>query len=256
MRTVLYKSEFLRYFSSLLEYCEQSKRKRGYYGMFVVLVIFSFVLNVTNWTWGSALLLAGMGIYLGGLRNATPNVISLAPYSPNKKLLYSWLAPLLYFVLTIATMLLIRILFISLFSLYGLLAGVEISPIWELSFEFHPLESMGGLGIIFGIIFEVACYSAGMFYSYIKKWGYKAIFVFAYSIAVYLCLQFMSLPYSLTLAKGIRFVGFFAASPFYSFCYENMQYPWLAVLLFGIAVLAFVGFTVWFTARKNRGKDY
>ena len=256
MRTILYKSGFLRYFSSLLEYCVQSKRKRGYAGTFGLFVLLTFLLNVTNWTWLTAVILAGIAIYLGGLRNAMPNVITLSPYSPRQKLIYAWLAPALYFALALATMLFIRIFFISIFSLYGLLVGFEVYPIWEYSFEFNPVEYMGTCGIIFGLLFQVACYSAGMLLSFTKKWTNKAIISFAFCVAVYLCLQFMSLPYSLTLAKGIRYIGFFAASPFYSFGYEYMQYPWLAVILCGVVIFAFLGFTIWFTTRKNRGKDY
>ncbi|MCH5142374.1 MAG: hypothetical protein J1G07_01485 [Clostridiales bacterium] len=256
MRTVLYKSGFLRYFSSLLEYCEQSKRKRGFYGMFVFFMALTFILNETSWTWFSAVLLAGIAIHLGELRNSTPNVVSLSPYKPTQKLIYAWLSPLLYFVLALATMLFIRVFFLSIFSLYGLLVGFEVYPIWQYAFAFDPAEEMGAYGILFGLIFQLACYSAGMFSSFIKKWSNKAIFIFAFCVVVYLCLQFMSLPYSLTLEKGIRFIGFFAASPFYDFGYKYMQYPWLAVLLCGVAMFAFFGFTVWFTARKNRGKDY
>ncbi|MCH5148360.1 MAG: hypothetical protein J1G05_03225 [Clostridiales bacterium] len=256
MRTVLYKSGFLRYFSSLLEYCQQSKRRSGYIGVFAAYVVLSFVLNALSWTWFSAALLAGIAIYLGGLRSATPNVITLSPYSPKQKLIYAWLAPALYFVLALAAMVFIRIFFLSIFSLYGLLVGFEVFPMWKEAFMFDPVKAMGGYGIIFGLLFQLAGYSAGMFFAFIKKWSNKAIFTFIFCVAVYLCLQFMSLPYSLTLPKGIRFIGFFEASPFYSLGYEYMQYPWLAVLLFGVAVFAFFGFTVWFTARKNRGKDY
>lgn len=256
MRTVLYKIGFLRYCSSLLEYCEQGKRKRGYYGTFVLFVLLTFLLNIKNWTWFSAILLAGIAIYLGGLRNATPNVITLSPYSPKQKLVYAWFAPVFYFVLALATMLFIRVFFLSIFSLYGLLVGFEVYPIWQYAFAFDPAEEMGAYGILFGLIFQLACYSAGMFFSFTKKWSNKAIFTFVFCVAVYLCLQFMSMPYSLTLEKGIRFIGFFAASPFYDFGYKFMQYPWLAVLLCGVAVFAFFGFTVWFTACKNKGKDY
>lgn len=256
MRTILYKSGFLRYFSSLLEYCQQSKKKTGYAGTFVLVLLFSFWLNVSTWTFGSALLLAGIAIHLGGLRNSMPNVVTLAPYKPTQKLIYAWLSTLLYFAIALATMLFIRLFFISIFSLYGLLVGFDVAPIWVDSFAFNPVEEMGTYGIIFGLIFQLACYSAGMFSSFIKKWGFKALFTFIFCVVVYLCLQFMSLPYSLTLAKGIRFVGFFAGTPFYSLGYEYMQYPWLAVLLCGVAALAFLGVTVWFTARKNRGKDY
>ena len=256
MRTVLYKNGFLRYFSSLLEYCQQGKRKNGYAGVFAVYVCLSFLLNATNWTWLSAALLAGIAIYLGGLRGSMPNVVSLAPYKPTQKLIYAWLAPIVYFALTLATMLFIRVFFLGLFSMYGLLAGFDSSPMWVYSFEFNPLEEMGTHGIIFGLLFEVACYAAGMFSAVTKKWTNKAIFTFVFCVAVYMCLQFMSLPYSLTLDVRIRFVGFFAGSPFYEFGYNFMQYPWLSLLLCGVAIFAFVGFTVWYTIRKNAGKDY
>lgn len=256
MRTILYKSGFLRYFSSLLEYCQQSKKKNGYAGTFVLVVLFTFMLDSSTWTIGSGLLLCGIAIHLGGLRNSMPNVVMLAPYKPTQKLIYAWLAPILYFAIALATMLFIRIFFISIFSLYGLLVGFEVVPIWEYSFAFNPAEEMGAYGIIFGLIFQLACYSAGMFHSFIKKWGFKALFVFIYCVAIYLCLQLMSLPYSLTLAKGIRFVGFFWGTPFFAVGYEYMKYPWLAVLLCGISALAFIGATVWFTALRNKGKDY
>ena len=256
MRTILYKNGFIRYFASLLEYCDQGKRKRSFYGMFILFLIASFFLDASTWTWGSALIFVGITTYLGELRNTTPNVISLSPYSPKQKLIYAWLAPVLYFALVISAMIIIRVFFICIFSLYGFLVGFDVAPMWEYSFEFEPVRDMGVYGVLFGLIAQIACYSAGMFSSFIKKWGYRVIATFVFCSVAYLCLQFMSLPYSLTLEKGIRFVGFFMASPFYGFGYEYMQYPWLAVVLCGVASLAFLGFTIWFTALRSRGKDY
>ncbi len=270
MRTILYKSGFLRYFSSLLEYCQTGKRKRAYVSVYIVYVFLSLFLDQTTWTWLSAVMLAFIGAYLGSLRNAKPNVVTLAPISWKQKTVYSFLSTILYFVVAVAVMILLRVFFLCISSVYGLLIGADVSLVWKYSFQFNPYdfaidgiensagfyEGMGLYGILFGIIFELACYSAGMFAAYIKKGGYKAIFVFAFCLAISLCLQFMSLPYSLTLEKGVRFVGFFIGSPFYNVCYEYMQYAWLSVTLCGIAALAFFGVTVWFVARRNRGKDY
>lgn len=257
MRTVLYKSGFLRYFSSLLEYCQQGKRRGSFTGAFIAIVIISFVfLTETTWTWGSGLLLVWIAVYLDGLKSFKPNVVTLAPLSWKQRFVYSWLAPLLYFVLVIAGLVLVRVFFLLINSAYGLLVGFKIAPLWETSFSFNPHNTMGTYGIIFGLIFQLACYSAGMFISSIKKGGFKALFVFIFCAAIYLCLQLMSLPFSLTLDERIRFIGFFSGSPFYYICYFYMQYPWLSVVLCGVVALAFFGVTVWFTAIRNRGKDY
>lgn len=260
MRTLIYKSGFLRYFASLLEYCQPGKRKGSYLGAFALITFFTFGLNVTSWTWGSALILLWIAVYLSGLRNAKPNVVTLAPLSYKQKLIYSWLAPALYFVLSLATMIIIRVLSLCVVSVYGLLIGANVAPVWEYSFMFDPLNpvtgEMGVYGMLFGLIFQLACYSAGMFYSSIKKGTFKALFVFIYCVAIYLCLQFMSLSYSLTLVKEWQFFGFFIGTPFQRTCYEFMQLPWLSILLCGVAALAFFGVTVWFSARRTKGKDY
>lgn len=256
MRTILYKNGFLRYFSSLLEYCQQGKRRGSFAGALIAMIIVSFLLDIGTWTWGSGLMLVWITVYLGSLRSFKPNVVTLAPLSRMQKTVYSWLAPLLYFAIVIAGMVLLRVFFLLINSVYGLLIGFNIAPLWEIAFSFNPYNSMGTYGIIFGIIFQIACYSAGMFVTSINKSGFKALFVFLFCLAVYLCLQFMSLPYSLTLEKGIRFIGFFLGSPFYNVCYNYMQYPWLSIVLFGVAVLAFFGVSIWFSALRNRGKDY
>ena len=225
MRTILYKSGFLRYFSSLIEYCQQGKRKRGYFGVFACFVFFAYFLNQNDWTWGGAIMLALIVFHLGGLRASKPNVVTLAPLSWKQKMIYSWLAPALYFVLAVAAMVIIRVFFLCIYSTYGLLIGGDVTPLWQFAFEFNPYNTMGTYGILFGLIFQLACYSAAMFATYIKKSGFKALFVFLFCLAIYLCLQFMSLPCSLTLEKGLRFLGFFMGTPFYYTCYGYMQYP-------------------------------
>ena len=224
--------------------------------MFIAIVLVSTMLNEDTWAWGSGFILLWITSYLGGLRNFKPNVVTLAPLSWKQKTVYSWLSPLLYFVLVIAAMITLRVILLLIESAYGLLVGFEIYPLWEFSFEFNPYRQMGTFGILFGIIFQLACYSAGMFATFIKKGGYKALFAFLFFVAIYLCLQFMSLPYSLTLPKEWRFIGFFDGSPFYSLCYKYMALPWLSVVLCGVAALAFFGVSIWFSAIRTRGKDY
>lgn len=256
MRTVLYKNGFLRYFCSLIEYCQQTKKRSGAAYFFVAFAILASASTQETFTYMSGILLACIAIYLGGLRNNRPNVVTLSPVSWQKKAAYSFLSPILFFVLAVAAMVTVKVMFLLIGTAYGLLVGFEIGGMWRYAFTFDPYSKMGLYGIIFGLIFELACYSAGMFSTYIKKGGYKALFVFLFCLAVYLCLQFMSLPLSLTLEKGIRFTGFFIGSPFFPLGYEYMKYPWLAVTLCGVAVLAFFGVTIWFVLMRSRGKDY
>jgi len=262
MREFLYKNSFLRYFFSLFNRSRFARRRESvliFFACYFALIsaIVGGILGITT-----ALVLFALGAYLGNCRRGRPNLTGLMPLTSRRKVVYQFLSPLFLLFLIFVGLLLLIIIYIILTYLNGLLFNFNPGNLFADLFNGYidlqnELYGMAGpYGTSFSVFFTVICYSAGMIYGSVYKRSHRLIFGLAFYAVMYLGLNFMSLPFVLSLPPEERYFTFIWGSPFFGTCYEAMAFPWLSIVLCGCCAVASVVAAATVVGKNFGAKDF
>ena len=251
MRDFLYKNSFIRYYLSLFNR-NIAYKKRGTY-LLVLLFVFGGMLSAF-WSAGAALygfyvffICAFLGVY----RRSQPNLSGLMPLTGRRKITYQYLSPLFTMILIFVGLLITGFLSYLFISVYFLITRLYFkfnyfSAVWSGITE--SFVNMGVYGTAFAVIFTLFSYSCGTVYGFLTKTLHRAIFVAVYFFIIYFGFYGIAYP----SIKDYYFASGFA-SPFSYHTYENMQLPWLCILLSAIvAVCSFAGSVVYLNKRIGK----
>lgn len=256
MREVLYKSSFLRYYSSLFTRNASFRRR----GLVLAFGAAWFGLMLTG-IWLSGFSILGIFAFIicaihGILRRSMPNLTGLMPLTSRRKIIYQYLAPILTGLLLIVCILLFEVLLCAFMRFYFLLnkldTSIELfeSQWWAIEEAFR---FMGDYGTNFCFAFILLCYSFGMVFGFLPNTKYRVISVVAFYVFIYFAFYFATyhyahnnyLPYNINIF-----------SPFDAEVFEAMPMPGLCITLSWIfAIASFVG-SVWYVNKMIGKKDF
>lgn len=254
MKEFLYKSSFIRYYTALFNR-NLYYRKRTY---FLVYGVAAYVGVLVFSAWSSMLsMMLALGLFIAAgmtaaYRRAQPNLASLMPLTSRKKVFYQFMSPIFFVITVIVMMWLISTVFTLVFTLLFSIDRVSLDMFtvyWRLIKE--GVENMGGYGFTLFLFFTVICYAAGMVFGFIDKKRYQLLFAGGFYLMLIVAFYLITLP-----CKQTAGTFFFNPPPFYKTTLAYLKYPWLAVVLAGLAAVGAVVASVWFVNKKIGKKGY
>lgn len=251
MRDFLYKNSFIRYYTSLFNRNMVYKRR----GLAMLFVMFTFG-GLLSAFWAAGAALYGFYVFficafLGIFRRSQPNLSGLMPLTSRRKIVYQYLSPLFTMLLISVTVLIVQFIGYLLLCFYMIITRIPVefnffSALWYDARE--TFESMGAYGCAFAFIFTLFCYACGMVYGFLPKMLHRILYVVVFLAVIYFGFYGIAYP---SIDKNYYSFGY--SSPFSHFTYENMQLPWLCILLSAIvSVCAFAASAVYVNKRIGK----
>ena len=184
------------------------------------------------------------GAVVSACINCKPNVATLMPLGRKKRLVFTFVSPLILCILILLFVLALIVvggfIFLSLSTIFN--GPLDFNYILEEEIR-HTMDMYSG---IFVAAYFIIMYSGSMLAGFIQSRKRRNWYMVGFLLSLFVGIILTGMTYY--QCNPVRFV----ASPFVSKCYKDMQFPWLCVTAWCVIAFALLGTAIYFGIKKSK----